>query len=132
MDKQQQSAIQIAHWLEAKGFKVLYPGLESHPQHALFKSQSRGPGAVLSFLTGCTERSKVITDSCQLFSISVSFGCINSLISMPCLMSHASIPAEVRKQRQLPEHLIRLCIGIEDVDDLMEDLERAIGVSNKI
>lgn len=132
MDKQQSNAIEIAKWLQDKhGFKVLFPGLKSHPQYDLFQTQSRGPGAVLSIITNSTKLSKLITNNCALFSISVSFGCINSLISMPCLMSHASIPEEVRKERELPEDLIRLCIGIEDVRDLIEDLDRAITFANK-
>lgn len=131
MDKQQASAIKIAHWLESKNFKVLYPGLKSHPQYTIFSSQSRGAGAVLSFLTDSVEKSKKITNGMNLFSISVSFGCVNSLISMPCLMSHASIPEHVRRERQLPEDLIRLCIGIEDVEDLLEDLDRSITLAEK-
>ena len=60
--------------------------------------------------------------------ISVSFGCVNSLISMPCRMSHASIDAKTRKERQMPEDVIRLCVGIEDVDDLIDDLTRAVSL----
>ncbi len=129
MDRQQQSAGIIAAFLVSEGFAVNYPGLSSHPQHALACSQARGAGAVLSFTTGSVERSKRLCDACLLFSISVSFGAVNSLISMPCLMSHASIPAEVRQARALPEDLVRLCVGIEDVGDLIDDLKRAIQVS---
>jgi len=70
--------------------------------------------------------SQKIVETAKLFTISVSFGCVNSLISMPCRMSHASIPSEVRKERELPEDLIRLCIGIEHVDDLIDDLTNAL------
>ena len=126
LERQQSSAIRIAEYLEAQGFKVRYPGLQSHPQHELHKSMARGPGAVLSFETGSIEKSERVVEGTRLWAISVSFGCVNSLISMPCRMSHASIPAHVRKERQFPEDLIRLCIGIEDVDDLLEDLEAAL------
>ncbi|CAG8626283.1 6661_t:CDS:2, partial [Ambispora leptoticha] len=126
MDKQQANAQQIAEFLEYHGFKVNFPGLKSHPQHDLHFKMSRGPGAVLSFLTGDTELSERIVESTKLWAISVSFGCVNSLISMPCRMSHASIPAAVRAERNFPEDLIRLCVGIEDVNDLIEDLYQAL------
>ena len=87
---------------------------------------AQGPGAVLSFETGSTTLSERIVEETRLWSISVSFGCVNSLISMPCRMSHSSIPAKVRKERELPEDLIRLCVGIEDVRDLIQDLSSAI------
>lgn len=120
--KQQENAIKIAHFLEKVGLKVRYPGLKSHPQYDLHRSYTKGPGAVLSFETGSTKVSAKIVESCKIFGITVSFGCVNSLISMPCLMSHASIDPKVRAERDFPEDLIRLCIGIEDVDDLIADL----------
>ncbi|KAJ2015487.1 cystathionine beta-lyase [Coemansia sp. RSA 922] len=126
MDKQQSNAIEIADFLEAQGLKVHYPGLKSHAQYELHKSLSSGPGAVLSFETGDVGLSERIVESARLWGISVSFGCVNSLISMPCKMSHASIPAEIRKQRHLPEDLIRLCVGIEHPEDLINDLARAL------
>ncbi|KAI8808493.1 cystathionine beta-lyase [Cladochytrium replicatum] len=129
MDRQQANAEKIAAYLEDKGFRVRYPGLRSHPQYELHRRMARGPGAVLSFETGDVEMSEKVVESTRLWGISVSFGCVNSLISMPCRMSHASIPAHVRKERNLPEDLIRLCIGIEDVDDLIEDLENALKVA---
>ncbi|KAI8987672.1 cystathionine beta-lyase [Mycotypha africana] len=126
MDKQQASCIRIANYLETQGFRVHFPGLLSHPQYHLHRSISAGPGAVLSFETGDIGISERIVEGTKLWSISVSFGCVNSLISMPCRMSHASIPAHVRAERALPEDLIRLCVGIEDVEDLLEDLEQAL------
>nr|CAG8534151.1 12729_t:CDS:2 [Entrophospora candida] len=108
MDKQQSNAIQIANFLEYKGFKVKYPGLRSHQQFDLHHTMATGPGAVLSFLTGDVKTSEQIVESTKLWAISVSFGCVNSLISMPCRMSHASIPAAVRQERGFPEDLIRL------------------------
>lgn len=126
IEKQQASANTLANFLEGHGFKVRYPGLKSHPQYALQQSQARGAGAVLSFETGSIQLSERIVESTRLFGISVSFGCVNSLISMPCRMSHASIDPATRKERALPEDIIRLCVGIEDVGDLIDDLSQAL------
>ena len=126
MEAQQTNAQRIAEFLEERGFEVRYPGLKSHPHYKLHWSMARGAGAVLSFRTGSAATSEKIVESARLWGISVSFGCVNSLISMPCRMSHASIDAETRRERDLPEDLIRLCVGIEDGDDLIEDLSRAV------
>ena len=126
MEKQQANATAIAQFLEARGFRVRYPGLRSHPQFSLHWSQARGAGAVLSFETGAVALSERIVESTHLFGISVSFGCVNSLISMPCRMSHASIAPATRKARALPEDIIRLCVGIEDLADLLHDLSQAL------
>lgn len=126
MEKQQANTMRIATFLEAHGFKVRYPGLKSHPQHDLHWSMARGAGAVLSFETGDVAVSERIVESAKLWAISVSFGCVNSLISMPCRMSHASIDEKTRRERNMPEDIIRLCVGIEDADDLIDDLSRAV------
>ncbi|KAK3353466.1 Cys/Met metabolism PLP-dependent enzyme-domain-containing protein [Lasiosphaeria hispida] len=126
MEKQQANAQRIAEFLESHGFRVRYPGLKSHPQYDLHWSMARGAGAVLSFETGDVSLSERIVEAARLWGISVSFGCVNSLISMPCRMSHASIDAKTRKERQMPEDIIRLCVGIEDVNDLIDDLSRAL------
>lgn len=126
MEKQQANAQRIAEFLESHGFRVRYPGLKSHPQYDLHWSMARGAGAVMSFETGDPALSERIVEAARLWGISVSFGCVNSLISMPCQMSHASIDAATRKARQMPEDIIRLCVGIEDVDDLIDDLSRAL------
>ncbi|KAJ1333589.1 cysteine-S-conjugate beta-lyase [Microdochium nivale] len=126
MEKQQANAQLIAEFLENHGFRVRFPGLKSHPQYDLHWSMARGAGAVLSFETGDIALSERIVEAAKLYSISVSFGCVNSLISMPCRMSHASIDAKTRAERQLPEDIIRLCIGIEDANDLIEDLSRSL------
>jgi cystathionine beta-lyase len=81
---------------------------------------------VLSFETGDVALSERIVESARLWAISVSFGCVNSLISMPCRMSHASIDPQTRAERNMPEDIIRLCVGIEDCDDLIDDLRRAM------
>ena len=126
MDAQQANAQRIAEFLESAGFKVRYPGLKSHPQYELHNSMARGAGAVLSFETGDIHLSERIVESAKIFAISVSFGCVNSLISMPCRMSHASIDAKTRQERGVPEDLIRLCVGIEDSEDLLDDLRSAL------
>ncbi|GAA5827425.1 hypothetical protein JCM11251_003808 [Rhodosporidiobolus azoricus] len=126
IDKQQANSIRIADYLHKLGFKVNYPGLPGFPGKEVHDRLAKGPGAVLSFETGDVALSERIVGSTRLWGISVSFGCINSLISMPCLMSHASIDPAVRAARNLPEDLIRLCVGIEDVDDLLDDLEAAL------
>ena len=126
MEKQQANAQRIAEFLEAHGFRVRYPGLKSHPQYALHWSMARGAGAVLSFETGDVHVSERIVESARLWAISVSFGCVNSLISMPCRMSHASIDVQTRAERNMPEDIIRLCVGIEDPGDLIDDLRRAL------
>ncbi|KAI9839184.1 MAG: homoserine O- acetyltransferase [Sarea resinae] len=126
MEKQQSNAQRIAEFLESHGFRVRYPGLKSHPQYDLHWSMARGAGAVLSFETGDVQISERIVEAARLWAISVSFGCVNSLISMPCRMSHASIDAKTRAERNMPEDIIRLCVGIEDVEDLIDDLRRAL------
>jgi len=126
MEKQQRNAQAVAQFLESHGFAVRYPGLASHPQHALHHSMARGAGAVLSFRTGSVALSERIVESARLWAISVSFGCVNSLISMPCRMSHASIDEATRRERGLSEDIIRLCVGIEDPDDLIDDLRQAL------
>lgn len=115
LEKQQASAQRIAQFLESTcGFRVRYPGLPSHPQYALHARLARGAGAVLSFETGDVALSEKIVENTRIWAISVSFGCVNSLISLPCAMSHASIDRKVREERGMPEDLIRLCVGIEE------------------
>jgi cystathionine beta-lyase len=126
LEKQQTNAQLIAEFLEAVGFRVRYPGLKSHPSYDLHWSMARGAGAVLSFETGDIQTSEKIVENAKIWGISVSFGCVNSLISMPCKMSHASIDEKTRKERDFPEDLIRLCVGIENPNDLIEDLKVAL------
>ncbi len=127
LDCQQANALKVANFLCAHPAvqRVHYPGLASHPGHDVHLKQARGSGAVISFETGSFAVSKQVVEATQLFRISVSFGSVNSSISLPGCMSHASIPAEVRQARSLATDLVRLSVGIEDVDDLITDLERA-------
>lgn len=128
IEKQQENARKIAEFLSSHPLieKVYYAGLPSHPGHNLHFLQAKGGGSVLSFQTGSLALSKHIVENTRLFSITVSFGSVKSLISLPCFMSHASIPSEVRKSRGLSEDLIRLSVGIEDAEDLIVDLDQAI------
>lgn len=128
VEKQQENAQKIAEFLKShpRVKKVFYAGLPDHPGHDLHYSQAKGAGSVLSFLTGSRALSKHIVEITKYFSITVSFGSVKSLISMPCFMSHASIPAEVREARGLTEDLVRISVGIEDVSDLISDLDNAL------
>lgn len=119
MEKQQSNANAIANWLYQNGMKVHYVGLKSNLHHNLHFTQASGAGAVVSFETGNLEKSMRIVNNTKIFKISVSFGSMVSLISMPAKMSHASIPAD---KRGFPDDLIRLSIGIENVEDLISDL----------
>ena len=105
--------------------RVHYAGLPDHPGHAVHARQARGPGVLISFETGSLELSRRVVEETQLFTISVSFGSLSSLISLPCRMSHASIPEE---ERTLAPDLVRLSVGIEDPEDLIADLSQALSV----
>ena len=133
VERQNESALKIARFLEAQGCvnRVLYPGLESHPGHAIHRNQSQGDGAVVSFSTGDAKLSASIAEKTRLFQIAVSFGSVGSTISLPCRMSHASIPASLRNKLAPPEDLVRLSVGIEDPGDLIEDLSQAFELSSK-
>jgi cystathionine beta-lyase len=127
LDCQQSSARQIAEHLNTHPAvqRVYYPGLPDHDGHDLHTQQARGAGGLISFATGSFELSKRIAEATRIFRVSVSFGSVNSSISLPGCMSHASIPAEVRRGRAFDADLVRLSIGIEDADDLIDDLSQA-------
>lgn len=126
IERAQTNALKIASYLQKhpKVKKVYYAGLKSHPGYALNLKQANGFGSLISFTTDDLQLSKNIVNKTNLFVISVSFGSLKSLISLPYFMSHASIP---KAARNLPEDLIRLAIGIEDCDDLIHDLATALG-----
>jgi cysteine-S-conjugate beta-lyase len=128
VERQQATALRVARYLSGHSEirNLRYPGLPSHPGHALQLLQAQGGGPVLSFETGSVERSARLLDALELFPIAVSFGGIGSTASLPCRMSHAAIPEPVRRARRLPEDLIRLSIGLEDAEDLIGDLEAAL------
>jgi cystathionine beta-lyase len=124
IDRSQENALSIARFLEScpQVTKVFFCGLPSFEGYAIHKSQAAGAGTVMTFTTGDTRLSQRFCDACRIFKLTVSFGSVNSLCEMPCIMSHASIPAE---ERTLPEDLIRLSVGIEDIRDLIDDLTQA-------
>lgn len=128
IEQQQKSAQMLANFLQSHSQikRVHYPGLEDHPGRALQQRQARGFSSVLSFETGSFELSKRIVEATRIFAITVSFGSLNSSISLPGCMSHSSIPPEIRAKRCLPNDLVRLSAGIEDAEDLIDDLRGAL------
>jgi len=128
LDREQSNALAIAQHLARHPLvaRVHYPGLREHPGFALHALQARGGGSIVSFETGDAELSQRVVESLQHFTIAVSFGSVSSLASLPCRMSHKSIPSSVRSAHSLPDDLVRLSIGIEDVHDLIEDLDQAL------
>ncbi len=132
LDRQQANARLIAEFLAAQPAveRVYYPGLADGTQRQIHRSQASGDGAVISFVTGDAEFSRALVEATKLFAITVSFGGVNSTISLPNYMSHASIPAELRHQKSIPADLVRISVGAEDVDDLVEDLGAAFEVAS--
>lgn len=128
MERQSASALKIAEWLEAhpKVKRVIYPGLTSHPQHALAKSQMRAFGGMISAeLKTDLDGAKAFLERTELFALAESLGAIESLIEHPGVMTHGSVPPEVRAELGINDGLVRLSVGIEDVDDLIADLDGA-------
>ncbi len=118
----------IARYLEAhpKVKRVLYPGLPSHPQHEIAKRQQRGFGAMLCFDLDGLEAARRLLNSVNLCSLAESLGGVETLISLPALMTHASMPPAVRQQIGITEGLVRLSVGLEDAEDLIADLDQAL------
>src|SRR6202045_2562440 len=106
--------------------KVLYPGLASHPQHDIARRQQKGPGGMLSFDLGSLEAARRLLNHVKLCALAESLGGVESLISLPALMTHASMPQEVRERVGITEGLVRLSVGIEDADDIIADLDQAL------
>ena len=128
MKAHEQNAMKISNYLEnhAKVEKVVYPGLKSHPQYELAKKQMKGSGGMITFfLKGGLDESRRFLENVKLFALAESLGGVESLVDHPAIMTHASIPKEVREQLGIHDNLIRLSVGIEDCDDLIADLERA-------
>jgi cystathionine beta-lyase/cystathionine gamma-synthase len=124
-----ENALAIAEFLEnhPKAEKVIYPGLKSFPQHELARKQMKGYGGMITFfLKGGIEESKKFLENTKLFSLAESLGGVESLIEHPAIMTHASVPAEQRKKLGIHDNLIRISVGIEDVEDLKEDLSNAL------
>ncbi|MBX9938656.1 MAG: cystathionine gamma-synthase [Candidatus Obscuribacterales bacterium] len=129
MEAHQKNAMAVARYLEKHPAveKVMYPGLESHPQHQLAKEQMRGFGGMVSFvLKGGLESARQFLGTTKLFALAESLGGVESLVCHPVSMTHGSIPKEERDARGVVDALVRLSVGIEDVDDLIKDLEAGL------
>jgi cystathionine beta-lyase/cystathionine gamma-synthase len=130
MERHCASALKIAHWLERhpKIARVHYPGLPSHPQHGLAKRQMRAFGGMISAeLKGTLDDARRFLERCRLFALAESLGGVESLIEHPALMTHGSVPPDVRAKLGIGDTLVRLSVGIEDADDLIADLAAALG-----
>lgn len=128
MEEHEANARKIANFLteHPKVKKVYYPGLANHPQHEMAKKQARGFGAIISFDVDSIDTLNRLMSNTQYFTLAESLGAVESLISVPAKMTHASIPADRRAELGITDTLIRISVGIEDVEDLIEDLTQAL------
>jgi len=128
MERHNSNAMRIAKHLEKSSYvkKVYYPGLESHPQHSLAKKQMSGFGGMISVELGDVELAKKLLKNVKIFILGESLGGVESLISHPASMTHASVPKAEREKYGFTDSLVRFSVGIEDVEDLIEDIEQAI------
>jgi cystathionine gamma-lyase len=123
------NAMELASWLEKHPAieRVIYPGLKSYAQHALAKRQMDGFGGIISIeVKGGLKKAKRMLERCELFALAESLGGVESLIEHPAIMTHASVPAANRKRLGISDSLVRLSVGVEDVADLRDELERAL------
>ena len=127
-DVQDKGAQVIAEYLEShpKVKRTIYPGLKSHPHHGLARKQMRGFGGLISFDVGSLENAKTVLNRLRLMALAESLGGVETLISHPAIMTHASVPKERREMLGITDGLIRISVGIEDVEDLQADLEQAL------
>jgi cystathionine gamma-lyase len=131
MRTHQENATALAQWLEAhpRVERVIYPGLQSHPQYELAQRQMDGPGGMITFfIEGGMDAARHFLERVEVFSLAESLGGVESLIEHPAIMTHASIPADIRATLGITDNLIRLSVGIEDLDDLRNDLANALDV----
>jgi cystathionine gamma-lyase len=129
MRKHAENAGRVADFLDGRADVnwVRFPGLESHPQYEIARRQMSGPGGVVTFeLAGGLEKARRMLESVEVFSLAESLGGVESLIEHPAFMTHASMPEDVRQELGITDGLVRLSVGIEDGDDLLEDLGRAL------
>ncbi len=128
MEEHEYNAHKIAEFLvqHDQVSKVYYPGLVNHPNHEIAKKQARGFGGMISFDVGSGEKAAKVLTSVKYFTLAESLGAVESLISIPALMTHASIPAERRAELGITDGLIRISVGLEDAEDLIEDLTQAL------
>jgi cystathionine beta-lyase/cystathionine gamma-synthase len=130
MERHAFNAQHLAFWLEShpRVARVFYPGLKSHPQHKLAKKQMQNFGGMIAVELNCSLRKTAkVLESCQVFTLAESLGGVESLIEHPAIMTHASIPLVQREKLGIKDSLIRLSVGIEDINDLVSDLDRALG-----
>lgn len=131
MERHCNNALELAHWLEKhpKVSRVIYPGLKSHPQFQLAQEQMKMPGGMISIELNCSLAETIkILERCQLFALAESLGGVESLIEHPAIMTHASIPKEQREKSGIKDSLIRISVGIENIDDLKQDLQQALTI----
>jgi len=129
MQRHEENAKKIAAFLEGhkKVEKVIYPGLLSHPQHAIAKKQMKGFGGMISFvIKGGFPSAKSFLEKTKIFSLAESLGGVESLVCHPAIMTHASVPQEIREKLGIVDGLVRLSVGIEHSDDLIGDLKQAL------
>jgi methionine-gamma-lyase len=129
MEKHNENALKTAQFLEShpKISKVHYPGLKSHPQHELAKRQMSGFGGVICFeVKGGLETGKQLMNSVKLCTLAVSLGAVETLIEHPASMTHAIVPKQEREKAGITDNLVRLSVGIEDIDDIIADLRQAL------
>jgi len=129
MKRHEESALQIAKFLEShdKVAWVLYPGLPSHPQHDIAKTQMSGFSGMIAFeLNGGVEAGRQLMNNVRLCGLAESLGSVETMITHPATMTHADVPAEDRRKRGLGDGLVRLSVGIEDVEDIIQDLEQGL------
>lgn len=128
MERHNSNGQRIAEFLEAHPAveRVYYPGLPSHPQHELAKRQMRGFTGMISMELGTAERARKVVESTRIFALAESLGGVESLIGHPASQTHAAVPPEKRADMGLTDSLVRLSVGIEDVEDLIEDLDQAL------
>lgn len=128
MKAHQENAFKVAEFLSGnpKVSKIVYPGLKSHPQYELAKKQMFGMGGMITFfIKGGLPEARSFLENVQIFALAESLGGVESLVEHPAIMTHASVPLESRKKLGIDDSLIRLSVGIEDIDDLLEDLKYA-------
>jgi len=128
MERHNANGLALAQFLAAhpKVSTVHYPGLPSHPQHELASRQMRGFGGLLAFEMGSLERARSVLNNVRLIALAESLGGVESLISHPATMTHASVPPERRRQIGITDDMVRISVGIEDLQDLQDDLEQAL------
>jgi cystathionine beta-lyase/cystathionine gamma-synthase len=128
MERHNQNAQVLAEYLAGhpKVKRVHYPGLPTHPQHELARRQMRGFGGLISFELGTLDKARTLLNDVRLMALAESLGGVETLISHPATMTHASVPPERRQQIGITDDLVRVSVGIEDIEDLKDDVARAL------